>query len=267
MAALEDRYSRQQRTLQARLRRSLETLYRATLGGYVRSVPIGSIALNDESHGEPLEHVVRLKMESFDDTPPIHLNLRGELLDGRHRLEAATRLGRPTIQAAFMADNLDTAFPTFMDRAEPIIRSAQSAGVTLSTAYLSALILRDGRRTARLPVRTDLVGTSQIGTLREGMDAWPSMVKAEIGKGRPRPEAIAFGAYLATRFADSETKRAMDEQTEHATRESKQFRGWFGLLAPPSCPECVAHNTGFHGLDEPMFRHGGCDCSKQYVAV
>lgn len=197
MPALEDRYNRQQRTLQARLRASLTRLYGATV--------------------DP--------------------------------------------------DDIDGSFAALFPRAAAIIRAGQSAGVSLSTAYLSALILRDGGRTARLPIRRDLVGTSQVGSLEEGMDAWPSMVKAEIGKGRPREEAIAFGAYLATRFGDNETRRAMDEQTDFVVRESKQFRGWVGILHPPTCDECVAHNTGFHGPDEAPFRHGSCDCSMQWVVI
>lgn len=194
-------------------------------------------------------------------------------LEDRYRRNREALLGRLSVSltrlygATIEPDELDGSFARLFPRVAPVIRSAQLAGVSLSTAYLSALILRDGGRTSRLPVRTDLIGTSRIGTLEEGMDAWPAIVKAQIGKGVERPEAIAFGLYLMHRFADGETTRVMDEQTEFVARESKQFRGWFGNLSPTACRACVAHNSGMHSMNEQPLRHGGCGCTQQYVVI
>jgi hypothetical protein len=161
----------------------------------------------------------------------------------------------------------DDGFAALYPKVAAIVRAGQSAGVSLTTAYLSTLILRDAGRTARLPIRTDLVGTSKAGSMADGMGAWPVMVKHQIALGRDEDEAVEYGEFLVGRFGDAEMLRAMDEQADYATRRSGQFRGWVGILAPPTCDECVAYNTGVHGLDEPFFRHGSCDCSKQYLVA
>ena len=160
---------------------------------------------------------------------------------------------------------LDASFTRLFPQVERIVRAGQSAGLTITTAYLSALILRDARRTARLPMLREAVGTSKAGTLTDAMGAWPVMVKHQIAEGHTTEEAVEYGSYLVTRFGDAEVTRIMDEQAEHATR-SGQFRGWVGVLHPPTCDACVSNNIGFHGIDEPFFRHASCDCEKQYVA-
>lgn len=176
---------------------------------------------------------------------------------------ALTRAYGDTIEPG----ELDASFARLFPRVEQIVRAGQSAGISLTTAYLSALVLRDGRRAVRLPITRDVVGTSKAGTLQDGMGAWPVMVKHQIGEGRSATEAVEYGSYLVTRFGDAEVVRAMDEQTDFATRRSGLFRGWVGILSPPTCDECTAFNTGVHALDEPFYRHGSCDCSKQYLVA
>lgn len=176
---------------------------------------------------------------------------------------ALTRAYGETIEL----DELDASFTRLFPKVAQIVKAGQSAGLSITTAYLSALVLRDARRTARLPMLTEIVGTSQVGSLTDAMGAWPVMVKHQIAEGRTTEEAAAYGSYLVTRFGDAEVKRVMDAQTEHATTKSGLFRGWVGILHPPTCAECVANNTGTHGMDEQMFRHGSCDCSKQYLVA
>lgn len=176
---------------------------------------------------------------------------------------ALTRTYGETIEP----DELDASFIRLFPKVAQIVRAGQAAGVTITTAYLSALVLRDARRTARLPILRELVGTTKAGTFEQAMGAWPVMVKHQIAEGRSTEEAVEYGSYLVTRFGDAEVTRVMDEQMEHATTKSGAFRGWVGILHPPTCDECVARNMGFHGLDEQPFRHGSCDCSVQYVAA
>lgn len=161
---------------------------------------------------------------------------------------------------------LDASFTALFPQAEAVIRAGQSAGVSLSTAYLSALILRDGQRTAKLPILIELVGTSKAGTLAEGMAAWSALVKQRIALGYSIDEALEHGRYLVERFGDGEVTRVVDAQTDYATKQSKQFRGWRGIVAATACAECGV-NKGEHSMKERMYRHGSCNCTKQYIVA
>lgn len=193
-------------------------------------------------------------------------------LDERYRssylalLERVRRSLLVLYGATVTTGDIDAGFERLFPRAGAVIQSGQSASVSLATAYLSALVLRDTGRTVRLPIAPDLVGTSLAGSLSDGMAAWPAMVKARIAEGLDPTEALDYGRYVVERFGDAEVTRVGDRQTEHASRNSHHFRGWEGIVSGGSCGPC-GDNAGFHELGESMYRHGGCRCSKQYVTA
>lgn len=165
------------------------------------------------------------------------------------------------------ADDLDASYAGFFAPAAALVEAGQANGVALASGYLETLISLEAGRQARL---TDLSATGVVGinaegaTLAEGMAAMPAMVKEQIGKGVPVAEAMAFGQYLAERFADAEVTSAVDRHTDAVTRASGQFTGWTGVLAG-TCDRCRSKNGGTHDLGTPMYRHPHCKCSKQFA--
>lgn len=166
-------------------------------------------------------------------------------------------------------DDLDAGFAALIPQAAVVVQAGQSRAVSLATAYLSALVTLNSGRLADLGSLTaaDLIGFTQEGVpLAEGMAAWPSMVKQQIGKGATSSQASKFGRFLVERFADAEVTRAADSHSDAVTKQSGEFSGWEGIVSPKACAPCSA-NSGFHDLSEPMYRHGSCNCTKQYVVA
>lgn len=194
-------------------------------------------------------------------------------LEDRYRAQQQALLDRVDQSLAALygstiePNELDASFARLFPKAAAVVAAGQAAGITITTAYLSALVLRDGGRTSQLPILKDLVGTSRAGTLDEGMSAWPALVKQRIGEGVDRAEAIAYGAYLVNRFGDGEVTRVSDLQAEHATQHSPHFRGWRGILSATACKECSDNNSGEHPLSQPIYRHGSCNCTKQFLVA
>lgn len=181
----------------------------------------------------------------------------------RQVLEALRRLYGQTISA----QDLDGAFAAFIPRAAIILRAGQSRAVSLASAYLAALISVESGRRPDLGFFTgqEIVGTTSEGkSLEEGMDAFRSMVKERIGDGADIRDALDYGRSISERFGDSELTSAIDRQTQAVTSISGEFSGWEGVVSGGACDPCQG-NAGFHELAEEMYRHGNCNCTKQFV--
>ena len=166
-------------------------------------------------------------------------------------------------------DDLDESFGVFNPRAAALLQAGQARGISLATGYLSALITVMGGRAADLRAFTglELIGyTAEGKTLAEGMAAFPAMVKAQIGQGADIQQAVEYGRFLSERFGDAEVTGAIDRHTEAVTSGSGEFSGWEGIVSGNACDPCGA-NAGFHELSEPIYRHGSCNCTKQYVVA
>lgn len=166
-------------------------------------------------------------------------------------------------------DDLDAAFAAFNPRAASLLRAGQSRGISLATAYLAALISVESGRRPDLGAFTGagIIGTTAEGmALEEGMDAFRSMVKSQIGKGAEVDQALDFGRAIAERFTDAELTSAVDRHTDAVTAGSGEFSGWEGIVSALACDPCQG-NSGFHELSESMYRHGSCNCTKQYVVA
>lgn len=191
---------------------------------------------------------------------------RARVLELREQvLQAIRRLYGQTIDP----DDLDAAFEAFIPRAAVILRAGQARGISLATGYLSALVTVMGGRTADLRAFTglELVGFTADGrSLAAGMDAFPAMVKARIAEGLDIADAIDHGRFAAERFTDGELTAAIDKHTDAVTSASGEFSGWEGIVSGNACDPCAA-NAGFHELSEPIYRHGNCNCTKQYVVA
>lgn len=185
--------------------------------------------------------------------------LRNQILAQLNRIYADT----------MTPDDLDAAFGAFNPRAAVLLQAGQARGITLASAYLAALITMEAGRRPDLGAFTGagIIGTTASGTsLVEGMAAFPAMVKAQIGKGADIQQAVEYGRFLAERFSDAEVTSAVDRHTEAVTSDSGEFSGWEGIVSANACAPCGA-NAGFHDLSEPIYRHGSCNCTKQYVVA
>lgn len=189
---------------------------------------------------------------------PLEVRYRARLATIRQRVTAAVR--RIYLASVNGAD-LDAEFGRIYVPTASLVAAGQAQGRATANGYLAALITLGAARTAVLPV----LSLASISDLATRMEAWPSMVKQQIGEGRALPEALDFGRYLAERFADAEVVGAVDAQTDLATQESGQFAGWIGITTGrTTCEPCYA-NQGFHLATEKMYRHAGCDCRREYL--
>lgn len=191
---------------------------------------------------------------------------RSDLLDQRYRQHLALLLERVRERLGDLYDgridydDLDASFVVLAPEIAALVRAAQSAGVALTTGYLSALVsIESGRRVP--PIERVI---SDLADLIDGLDAIPSMVKQRI-VGVERQDALNFGRFLIQRFGDAEVTRAIDDHTDAMTR-SGDFSGWEGVVSAKACNPCRG-NAGFHELSEPIYRHGSCNCTKQYVVA
>lgn len=165
------------------------------------------------------------------------------------------------------ASDLDAAFEQFTPEAVTLIASGQAAAATLSAAYLRALLATRGVPPPSIIDTSGQVGVNRDGRpLAEALVAIPSMVKLAIGQGKPRADAVALGEYLVRRTADAEIVRAADDATERAAEEHPRIVGWTGVVSSGACAPCQA-NRGEHSLGEPIYRHSGCSCAKQWVTA
>lgn len=265
-AELATAYRARLRTLAVALQARIRTVYGRTVGEE-RQLPLGAIRIHDAGRAELSEAIIRAALGAIDAIPPIVVlrdGSRYELLDGRHRLEAARRAGRTGIPAVVAATgDIDAAFAAYLAAAVPVIAGAQASGTQATLAYLS-LLLPD----AELDVPRGILGTTREGLpLADGMGAFPAMVKAAIADGKTFGAALLFGRFLALRFADAETTGAVDRAELLLAGDVDAVRGWEGVLSGDSCPACRQRNPGFHPMHEPMYRHGGCDCTKRIVTA
>lgn len=241
----------------------ITALYGSTVSGGVqqRTVRLSDIPINDDGRVPLSEAIVQRTMQDISNAPPIRLDSSGGLIDGRHRIEAASRLGITSLPAIVGDVDLDDAFGRLFPAAAGIVAAGQSQARATASGYLLALITLGAGRTAALPV----LSLPTISDIAKRMDAWPAMVKGQIGEGRSLIEALDTGRYLAERFADREVVGTVDAQTELATKTG-QFRGWEGDVSGDSCDPCQG-NAGFHDIDEPMYRHGSCQCDRTWVVA
>ncbi len=183
----------------------------------------------------------------------------------RNRLDQIRRAVAARITALYgstiSGESLDDEFGRLFLPAAGIVAAGQSQARATASGYLRALITLGAGRTAALPV----LSLPSLADITKRMDAWPAMVKGQIGEGRSLIEALDTGRYLAERFADREVVGTVDAQTELATKTG-QFRGWEGIVSPESCDPCK-DNEGFHQVDEPIYRHGTCQCDRMWVVA
>lgn len=184
-------------------------------------------------------------------------------------LRASLERGVTALYGLVDADDLDAAFARFSAEAAPLIAAGQASAATLAAGYLRALFeMQAGRSIEPGPTPDGLVGVTEKGVaLADGMAAFPGLVKAQIGQGRTPAEALAFGRYLALRFADSEVVRVADATTTAIAAATPQVRGWRGTVSARACDTCRSRNAGEHALSDEPYRHGDCGCSIEYFVA
>jgi hypothetical protein len=208
-----------------------------------------------------------LVSDGYQDDPgnPIQLTPDGTLLNGAHRLTAIASTGL-TVSGTVAYDvppgAIVTTFASFVPQASRVISAGQSAGETLSRAYVAAAAAAAGLPFAPPVLAPSLAGTSKVGgPISTSLAGVRPMILSAIRDGRSLAEAIAFGDYLATRLADNELTRVVDATIE--AQASRRAIGWEGTVYGPE-DDC-RHNAGFHPFSQSMYRHGGCRCERRVV--
>lgn len=156
---------------------------------------------------------------------------------------------------------IDASFARFIDLIEPLIAAGQASVAVTAAAAVRSIALAE--RDELLEVDPDedaIAGTTREGrSLRDGMAAWGPMVLGQIAAGRSADEALEYGSYLVSRFADSELTGAGDRELEHQGREIGPLSGWEGIVQPDACDPCQ-ENAGVHELTWSAYRHAHCAC-------
>jgi hypothetical protein len=107
----------------------------------------------------------------------------------------------------------------------------------------------------------DIAGTTRAGmSLRDGMAAIGPMILDQVGKGSPIDKAIEFGRFAFERFGTNEVTGAADREQEHQETRP-EITGWEGIVSANACDACQ-DNAGVHDLDDEMWRHGNCTCTR-----
>lgn len=163
--------------------------------------------------------------------------------------------------AAFDVTDVDAALAQIAPQLAELLEGSQETAAAYAVSYLGAL-LDDEPPDVPPPAGT----TSRGEPLLAGMAAWPAMIKAQIGLGRPAEEVASYARYLGTRFVDSETTAAADDVMAAIADKSDRLNRWEGIVSAGACDQCVSQNVGEHDLSEELYRHAGCGCIKQWVA-
>lgn len=160
-------------------------------------------------------------------------------------------------------DDIEGSLDSYIAAAEPLIAAGQATVVSLTEAFLGTRAARAGIELALDDV-VDPVGTTRAGEdLNVGMAAFGPMILAQIAKGSSADDAIDFGRYLATRFADAEITGAVD-RIEQDPVVRRHVAALEGTVQPGACEPCQA-NAGRHEPDWEPYRHPGCDCVVEVV--
>lgn len=142
------------------------------------------------------------------------------------------------------------------------IEAGQGSAAALSAAFLNALSEYETDQPAAVQMAP--VGVSQKGDpLAVGMAPIAGMILGQIAAGATVTDAVAYGDYLVSRFADSETVRVADQTTDDTlAAEGQRYIGWEGVVSPRACDACVSANSGTHTPDETLYRHANCGCER-----
>lgn len=179
----------------------------------------------------------------------------------RRRLEAVRTGVRSQIEELYAdvdPNAIDASFATFIAAAAPVLEAGQASTAALAAAFVRSFTLARTGRLIDVDDVEELAGTRQDGSpIAAGMEAFGPMVLGRIADGATVEAAMDFGRYLATRYADGELTSVADRAV--AETKTTRVRSWEGIVTAGSCDGCQA-NAGVHDIDEPIYRHPGCNC-------
>jgi hypothetical protein len=162
----------------------------------------------------------------------------------------------------FDPEDIDGSIDAASSRIADVLTAEQRVAQGLAVGFVRGSSLA-ALGTAVDPLSPDdtIPGTTRAGaTLSDGMGAIGSMVLGQIGLGADIAQAAAFGSFLFDRFGTAEVTGAADrEQSNQETRP--EIIGWSGIVSDGACDGCQ-DNEGEHDLDEEMYRHGNCTCTR-----
>lgn len=155
--------------------------------------------------------------------------------------------------------SIDASFAGFIAKVAPVIEAGQQSTAALAAAFLRTYTLTRTGRVLELVEDESIPGTRADGSpITDGMAAFAPLVLGRIADGIDVDDAIEFGRYLATRYADGELTSAVDRTI--ADQSKGRFTAWEGIVSPGSCDPCLA-NDGEHDIDVEIYRHPGCNCT------
>lgn len=156
-------------------------------------------------------------------------------------------------------DAIDASFAAFVEKAAPVIEAGQQSTSALAAAFLRTFTLTRTGRQLEFVEDDTIPGTRADGSpVAGGMAAFGSLMLGRIAEGIDVGDAMDYGRYLATRYADGELTSAVDRTIAEQSRD--RFSSWEGLVSAGACDPCQA-NAGEHPVDVEIYRHPGCNCT------
>lgn len=180
----------------------------------------------------------------------------------RRRLAAVQAEIRRQIEELYAAvdpDAIEAALRAFARDAAPVIETGQQSTSAIAAAFIRTYTLNRTGRLLDLEDPEEIAGTRADGSpVVDGMAAFGPMILGRIGAGAALDEAMDFGRYLVTRYADGELTSAADRTIDSQSRG--RFRSWEGIVSPGACDPCQG-NDGVHDIAVEIYRHPGCNCT------
>lgn len=163
------------------------------------------------------------------------------------------------------AEDIRGSFDEFASVAVPRIEAGQATVQTMSAAYIRSLVEEDteAEEPVVLASMRELAGaTSEGQPLADVLDGIKWSILGKIAEGNVPLEAISIGEFYIKSLVDNEITAVADKVIDEQSQALDQITGWEGDVNPDACERCHENNDGVHRLDDPIYRHPGCNCTK-----
>jgi hypothetical protein len=152
--------------------------------------------------------------------------------------------------------DIEASFRAFVERTRPTIEAGQATTAVLAAAFIRTLGLV---QTGDAPPLVE--EPPVLGSVPDRFAALPSLVLSTIANGGTIEDAVAYGRQLATGAADQLMTQAADDEVVRQSDALPTITGWRGVVEAGACDPCQ-DNGGDHDLDEEMYRHPHCGCTR-----
>lgn len=163
--------------------------------------------------------------------------------------------------------DVDGSYPAWSRRLEAVVSQAQTEGVRLTNAYLTAFLTSElGRRTnGPLLSSRRYAGLSRDGrTLAEAFDSPRIKVKVALKNGSEPSAALKAGLAAALRTVDLDTLHAARQSLSDGLQADDRFTGWRRAVRG-TCGACMAVASRTEDAHVHFQVHANCKCVAEPV--